>query len=336
MVFVPAPRLTLTIELLGDAPDLHLHPGGQGVWQARMLRAMDVHVVMCAVFGGETGDVVRGLLTEGDIEVRAVQGESRSGAYVHDRRSGERVDIVDMPGEPLTRHEADELYSLALAEGLRAGVCLLGGPGHPPVLEPAVYRRLASDLTGNGCAVIADLRGEHLGAAAAGGARVLKVSHEELVDDGDARSDALDDLVGAARRLRGEGVETVIVTRAERPALAVIGDEMFEVVTPRLEIADPKGAGDSLTGAMVAGLAGDESIHDAIRTGAAAGALNVTRRGLGSGQRDAIMELRQRVVLRPLRPGGTSTGTGEGSHPQTGPDQLQTSPDQLAERIRPR
>jgi 1-phosphofructokinase len=327
MVFAPAPRLTVTVELRGQAPDLHLHPGGQGVWQARMLRAMDVPVTLCAVFGGETGEVARGLLADSDIDVRAVKGESRTGAYVHDRRSGDRVDLVDVPGEPLARHEIDELYNLALAEGLRAGVCLLGGPGDPPVVEADVYRRLASDLSGNGCVVIADLRGEYLHAAAAGGARVLKVSHEELVAEGEAAADTLDELLRAACALRREGVDTVIVTHADHPALAVVGDEVFEVVAPRMEPVDPKGAGDSLIAAVTASLARDESIEDAIRTGAAAGALNVTRRGLGSGQRDAIMELRERVRLQPVRESGASTGSWEGVH-------VQASPEELAKRIR--
>jgi 1-phosphofructokinase len=329
MVFVPAPRLTVTIELRGGAPDIHLHPGGQGVWQARMLQAMDTAVVLCAVFGGETGRVARQLLADSDLTVRAVNGESRSGAYVHDRRSGVRVDLAEVPGDPLSRHEVDELYSLALTEGLRAGVCLLGGPGDPPVVEPDVYRRLASDLAGNGCLVIADLRGEHLHAAAVGGARLLKVSHEELLADGEASADTLDELVRAAFGLRRQGVETVVITRGERPALALVGDEVDEVVTPRLESVDSSGAGDSMTAAIVAGIARGEDVADAIRTGAAAGALNITRRGLGSGQREAIMELRGRVRLQPVRASGASRGTWEGSH-------LQATPEQLAERIRPR
>jgi 1-phosphofructokinase len=38
MVFAPAPQLTVTIERAGDDDELHVHPGGQGIWQARMLR----------------------------------------------------------------------------------------------------------------------------------------------------------------------------------------------------------------------------------------------------------------------------------------------------------
>ncbi|WP_275408523.1 1-phosphofructokinase family hexose kinase [Planosporangium mesophilum] len=329
MVFVPAPRLTVTIELLAGAPDIHLHPGGQGVWQARMLRAMDTRVVLCAVFGGETGQVTRDLLADTDLEVRAVDGESRTGAYVHDRRGGDRIDVAEMPGEPLSRHEVDELYGLALAEGLRAGVCLLGGPGHPPVVEPEVYRRLAADLSANGCLVVADLRGAHLHAAAAGGVRLIKVSHEELLIDGDAGADTLDELVRAASALRREGVETVIVTRGQHPALALIGDEVYEVVAPLLEAVDTKGAGDSTIAAIVASIAQHEDLADAIRTGVAAGTLNVTRHGLGSGQREAIMELRERVRLQPVRETGAERGTWEGPH-------LRATPEELAERIRPR
>jgi 1-phosphofructokinase len=157
----------------------------------------------------------------------------------------------------------------------------------------------------------------------------VKVSGEELLAEGEAGAGTLDDLVRAASRLRREGVETVIVTRGEHPALALIGDEVYEVVTPQLEPVDPSGAGDSMTAAIVASLTRDESVADAIRTGAAAGALNVTRRGLGSGQREAIMELRERVRLQPMRATGASSGVWEGSH-------LQATPDQLAERIRPR
>jgi 1-phosphofructokinase len=36
-VFGPCPLLTVTVEALpGDRDDIHLHPGGQGVWVTRM------------------------------------------------------------------------------------------------------------------------------------------------------------------------------------------------------------------------------------------------------------------------------------------------------------
>ncbi len=301
MVFAPAPVLTVTVEHRPDGDlDLHVHPGGQGIWQARMARALGARVTLCAAVGGETGSVVAKLLMDEDMTVRTVSRTAGNGWYVHDRRDGRRAQVADSPGAPLDRHEVDELYDLALAEGLRADVSVLSGPYHPSTVDPDVYRRLATDLAANGGRVVADLSGAHLLATLGGEPALVKVSHEEAVADGLADGEKLDELVAAAYRLRDKGARAVVVTRADEPSVALFEDRAVLVRVPRLEAADPHGAGDSLTAGAAAVLAQGGGYPDAIRTGAAAGALNVTRHGLGTGRLDAIQELVGRVSLEPL------------------------------------
>jgi 1-phosphofructokinase len=300
MVFAPVPQLTVTIEQEADAVELHVHPGGQGVWQARMITSLGVPVTLCACLGGEVGGVLGPLIAAEGVELRSVPRPTPSGWYVHDRRDGERVEIAQNPGEPLARHELDELYSLALAEGLQAEISVLSGPADPSVVPPDVYRRLAADLASNGARVVADLSGEHLTAVLAGGVSFLKVSHEELVDDGRADDDGVDALIEAMRKLQTEGAQSLIVTRAEEPSLALLDGDLVEVALPRLEATDTRGAGDSMTAGVAAVLARGGDLTDAVRTGAAAGALNVTRHGLGSGRADAIAELVKRVRMDPM------------------------------------
>jgi 1-phosphofructokinase len=296
MVFAPAPLLTVTIESRGGAADVHLHAGGQGFWLARMAGALGARVVLCGSFGGESGTVVRTLVESERVSVRGV--DAPNGAYVHDRRGGERVAIVEVPSAPLSRHDVDELYAVTVVEGLEAPVCLLGGPTAPDLLPADTYRRLASDLRGDGRAVVADLSGESLRAALRGGVDVLKVSHEELVRDGLSPSDGADDLLGGIRRLQRDGAARVVVSRADRPALATAGDGIVEVVSPRLEPVDVRGAGDSMTAGIAAALARGDCWEDALRLGAAAGSLNVTRRGLATGGRREIEQLARHVELR--------------------------------------
>jgi 1-phosphofructokinase len=277
-----------------------VHPGGQGVWQARMITSLGVPVTLCACLGGEVGGVLGPLIAAEGVELRSVPRPTPSGWYVHDRRDGERVEIAQNPGEPLARHELDELYSLALAEGLQAEISVLSGPADPSVVPPDVYRRLAADLASNGARVVADLSGEHLTAVLAGGVSFLKVSHEELVDAGRADDDGVDALIEAMRKLQTEGAQSLIVTRAEEPSLALLDGDLVEVALPRLEATDTRGAGDSMTAGVAAVLARGGDLTDAVRTGAAAGALNVTRHGLGSGRADAIAELVKRVRMDPM------------------------------------
>jgi 1-phosphofructokinase len=300
MVFAPAPVLTVTVEQRAGAPDVHLHAGGQGVWQARMLTALGERAVLCGGFGGESGTVLHKLLGSEGIEVRAVHGSFHNGVYIHDRRSGRRETLVEAPAAPPSRHDLDELHNLALAKGLRARICLLSGPSPADgaVVPPDVYRRLAADLTESGRRVVADLTGARLAAVAAGGAYLLKISHEELREEGLAPSGSVPELVAAMRGLAAEGAHAVVVTRAADPALALIGSRLHEIELGRMEVADPLGSGDSMTAGIVAGLMRGLDLPEALRLGAAAGAVNATRHGLGTGGRQAVEQLAKTVRLR--------------------------------------
>lgn len=63
----------------------------------------------------------------------------------------------------------------------------------------------------------------------AGGPFLIKVSHHELLRDGWAGSEQPAELVGAMHRLRKNGANSVIVSRADEPALALVDDEVLEV-----------------------------------------------------------------------------------------------------------
>ena len=298
LVFAPAPTLTVTIEDLRDEADVHVHVGGQGVWQARMLTALGVDVVLACTVTGEVGGIVRHLLDGEGFEVVAIEREGVSPAYVHDRRGGERVAVVEEDGERLDRHALDDLYSATLREAAAADLVILSGPDGDDVLEPDVYRRLASDVRALGTPVLVDLAGPRLEAALEGGVDVLKVSHDELVDDG--RVDDGDDeaqLVAAARELHDSGIGLVAVTRADAGSVVVGDVGAWRVSAPQLEPVDPRGAGDSYGAGVAAVLATGGAQDEAIRMGAAAGAVNATRRGLGTGDAEAIRAIAEQVQL---------------------------------------
>jgi 1-phosphofructokinase len=166
-------------------------------------------------------------------------------------------------------------------------------------MQPDAYRRLAADLRANGATVVADLSVEALGPALAGGVDLLKISHEELISSGRAPDGSLEAILAAMASLRRDGARAVVVSRAAEPALAHLGAEVVELVPPRLEALNPRGAGDAMTGTLAAGVARGLEREEVLRLAVAAGALNVTRRGLGTGERHAVERLARAVALRP-------------------------------------
>jgi len=300
-VFAPSPLLTVTIEPGGEGPEVHLHAGGQGVWVARLAATLGADVTLCCALGGEPGRVLKGLIEAEPITLRAASGGTPNGVYVHDRRSGSRVEVVSVDSRPLDRHATDELYGIALGAGLDGDVTLITGCQPADIIKPDVYRRLASDLRDNRKLVIADLTGPPLTATLAGGVELLRLSEEELVWDHYARSTSPADIVTGAQRLHAAGARRVLVSRGSAPAVLIDdGDTpaQLELVPPMFEAVDSRGTGDSMFAAIGVGLARGMSLLDALRLGMAAGALNATRHGLGTGTREEIERLAAHVTVR--------------------------------------
>lgn len=301
-VFAPLPVLTITVEPGPVRPAVHLHAGGQGYWVARMAATLGAPVTLCCALGGESGRVLRSLIEAEPLTLVAAPANTPNGAYIHDRRSGERVEVVSVDSAPLDRHAADELYGIALAAGLDADLTLFTGCQPPDALAPDVYRRLAADLRSNGKRVIADLTGAPLEAALAGGIELLRLSSEELVWEGYAHSEELAEVIAGARRLQAEGARRVVVSRAVAPAVLICDGDTSELAlsAPTFEALDPRGTGDSMFAATGVGLARGMGMIEALRLGMAAGALNATRHGLGSGSRQEIERLAAHVHVGPL------------------------------------
>lgn len=292
-VVAPSPVLTITVEP-GD--EIHLHAGGQGIWVARMCALLGADVVVCCVFGGEAGHVLQSLLRKEGINLADVGAQVTNGGYVHDRRTGQREVIAQMPGAAFGRHAVDDLYSAALASGMAATVTVLTGTDPADIMPANFYQRLTADLHANGRLVVADLAGAALDAVIPARPALVKVSDVELATESRALPEpaALTDWLLTAHR---EGAANLIVTRGPEPALALLDGELMAARSPAATAKDPRGAGDSLVAAVATALAEGDSLPDALRLGVAAGMMNVTRSGLGTGRPADIRSMAERVTI---------------------------------------
>ena len=302
VVFAPSPLLTIMVEEPGTArQEIHLHAGGQGFWVARMAALLGAEVTLCCALGGEPGTVLRALITAEDVKLLAVECDAWNGVYVHARRGGVREEFARTSCQGLSRHETDELYGVALGAAIDSRVALLTGVDPPGVVETDIYRRLAGDLRGNGVKVIADLSGEQLTRALAGGLDLLKVSDEELGHLGLTRASEQRDLIRALGALHRQGAASVLISRGERSALALDADgRCLELRGPAVEALEPRGTGDSMFAALGASLAEGRDLAVALRLAMAAGCLNATRHGLGTGSRTQIEQLSRHIEITRL------------------------------------
>ncbi len=82
--------------------------------------------------------------------------------------------------------------------------------------------------------------------------------------------------ITAAQRLVSMGADTAIITLAEKGLVYATSEESGHVPAIDIEITDPTGGGDALTGAVVYGLVNSFSVSEAVRLGVSAAALTLT------------------------------------------------------------
>jgi 1-phosphofructokinase len=299
-VFGPHPLLSVTIERRGDKDDIHLHAGGQGVWVSRMVGEMGAEPILCAFCGGESGSLLAPLLERLPGDLRRVETGAASGSYVTDRRSGERKMIASAWAEPPSRHELDDLFSLTCAAALDAGVLVVCGPVPHDSLPKELYRDLVADARAGGAKVVVDLSTPNLDSALEGGPDFVKLDSWQLAEFVAGPVSQPEQLRSAAGSVLGRGEGTVLVTRGGDPALVLADARAWELVPPHFEGGAGEGSGDSMVGALAAALARGLDFEQSLRLGAAAGAANFLRHGLGTGSREVVDDLLKRVELRPL------------------------------------
>jgi 1-phosphofructokinase len=300
-IFAPHPLLTVTIEREGqERQSIHFHPGGQGVWVARMARCLGATPVLCGLLGGEPGELLDPLIEQAvGGHAHLVPSASASGCYVVDRRQGERHLLAMTVSDPPSRHELDELFSLTCAHALQCGWLVVTNPMPAEALPLEVYRDLVADARAGGCRTLVDLSSPRLDSALRGEPDLVKINDWELAEFVRGSVSEPQELLAAARRLRESGARNVIVTRGERSALVLAQDEAFELTPPRFEHGFREGCGDSMMGALAAVWAIDGSFRRAVVVGAAAGAANFLRRGLGHASREVVDRLSEAVTLTP-------------------------------------
>jgi 1-phosphofructokinase len=303
-VFAPHLTLTVTIEKATEAApdDIHIHPGGQGFWVARMLRHLKERPLLCGPIGGEPGGVLRSLIEQWGIDLSPVEVQESSPAVIQDRRSGDRSPIAEAATPTLARHELDDAYGRILDHALSCQVVVITGqPGE--IVPVDTYRRLGHDLASADVRVVGDLHGKELEAYLdGGGLDLLKISDEDLLEDGSLGRDDEESALAELHRLNDAGARNVVISRGARPSLALIAGVTYRVTGPELEAVDYRGAGDSMTAGLSAALRRGLGPEESLRLAAGAGAANVTRHGLGSASDDLIPRLAERVTVEVLTP----------------------------------
>ncbi|HET9907018.1 MAG TPA: 1-phosphofructokinase [Anaerolineales bacterium] len=274
--------------------------GGKGFNVSRLLKSMGMPSTALGFVGGRTGDRLRHGLQALDIQTDfvSISGETRTNISIvteqHDHyiKVNEKGPLVD---ESQQRELLDKIKTIA-----GAGDWWVLAGSLPPGVPDSFYAQITTILNERGATTILDTTGESLRLGCASGPFLVKPNAEEAHRLTGLPVENADQVAAAATEMRNMGAQNVVISLGKKGALLQTADCTWLIHSPKIKEKNPIGAGDSMVGGLVWGLAQEYPLKESLGWGAASGAATASMSGTEVGSRALIEELYERVEYETL------------------------------------
>jgi 6-phosphofructokinase 2 len=255
-------------------------PGGGGVNVSRAIRKLGGDSTPLFPCGGPSGETLLGLLEREGLTCRSipVQGWTRENLVVYEESSGLQYRF-GMPGPALSDTEWRRCLDV-LADVDQKPAYIVGSGSLPPGVPEDFYAQVARIGKKLGARVIIDTSGTPLRLALEEGVYLIKPNIRELGElmgrdqvDEASQGEITREMVASGK------CAVVALSLGAGGVLLATADGAERLQTPLVPIMSKVGAGDSMVGGIVLGLARGDGVRDAVLFGIAAGAAAVMTPG---------------------------------------------------------
>ncbi|MDE2774492.1 MAG: 1-phosphofructokinase family hexose kinase [Chloroflexota bacterium] len=279
------PALDVATRIHSVAPEIKLrcaapgfHPGGGGINVSRAIHFLGFTSSAVYAAGGHNGAMLTQLLTAEGIDNYPVEiaGVTRENVVVYEESTGLQYRFT-LPGPALSADEwvasLETLFNLNPAYIVASGSLPAGVP-----LE--FYGEITRYARERGIRVILDTAGDALNRAIGKGVYLLKPNLRELERyAGEALPGEAAIRAAGQRLIAGGLAEVMLVSLGAAGAALITRADCVMLRAPIVPIQSKVGAGDSMVGGIVLGLAQGFDLIDAARLGVAAGSAAVMTAG---------------------------------------------------------
>ncbi|MDM8274475.1 1-phosphofructokinase [Enorma phocaeensis] len=244
--------------------------GGKGINVSIVLKNLGHESRALGFLAGFTGDEIARQLEERGVAcdfIRVKEGMSRINVKIASQQETE----VNGMGPDIESSDVEALFDRL--DALAAGDILIISGSVPAALPQDIYERILARLEGRGVDIVVDATRDLLHNVLAYRPFLIKPNNHELGDIFGVELSRREEVVPYAKMLQERGARNVLVSMAGEGAV-LVGEDGSVIMSesPRGQVVNSVGAGDSMVAGFVAGyLEGDGSFERAFRMGLCTG-----------------------------------------------------------------
>lgn len=243
------------------------YPGGKGINVSRVLKRVGVESQVLGFIGGFTGSYIEGFLREEGISTNfiRVNGDTRINIKLKTKSETE----INGQGPEIKDSQFRQLFKQV--ESLQDGDILVLAGSIPGSLPGNLYQSLSKLAKKQGAKVVVDMSGKALLDVVKQEPFFIKPNHHELGEMFDVIIETPEEAIPYGQKLLEFGAKHVVISMAEKGALLVTKDAVYQASVSKGTVKNSVGAGDSLVAGFLGAYVQDGDIVQAFRTGVASG-----------------------------------------------------------------
>ncbi len=271
--------------------------GGRGINAARVIHSFGGKTLAILTSGGESGTRLEELVRAYgfQVEVVKIKNEVRTNMTITDKQ-GLTVKLNEA-GPPMEKSELDALEKATLGKLEKSQWLMLCG-SIPPGVPPNFYARLIEAARKRKIRTLLDTDGDALRYGIEAKPTVVHANQGEAERLLGVALLTRSHFLDAARKIRGMGAESVVLSLGSRGAIGDSGKTMIEVLPPRVDAVCPIGAGDALAAAFTWAMDRKNDFEDAVRWGVAAGTASAKLPGVSYASLEQTEQVYKLVEVR--------------------------------------
>jgi 1-phosphofructokinase len=245
------------------------YPGGKGINVSRVLKRVRVESEVLGFIGGFTGTYVESFLKEEGISTNFIRVNGDSRINIKLKTETEIETEINGQGPEIKESQFNQL--IKQVENFQGGDILVLAGSIPGSLPGDLYETLSKLARKQGAKVVVDMSGKALLDVVKQEPFFIKPNHHELGEMFDVIIETPEEAIPYGQKLLEFGAEHVAISMAEKGALLVTKDAVYQASVPKGTVKNSVGAGDSLVAGFLGAYVQDKDIVKAFRTGVASG-----------------------------------------------------------------
>lgn len=271
-------------------------PGGKGINVSQVLTNLGLPNIALGVVGGFTGDYLVKLLKGKKINEDLIfQDGVLTRVNVKIRSNSETA--INGQGPDISEDTKNKL--LNQIKSLNKGDYLVLAGKIPHSMPSNFYLEIMKSIKNKDIEVVVDAEKEQLKTSLSYRPFLIKPNEEELGSVFDVEINSDSDVIHYAKELQKLGARNVLVSLGEKGAILITeGNKVYFGNSPKGELINSVGAGDSMVAGFLYGFLKENSFEEALKYGLACGAASAFSEELAT--KDDVMKLIKNITIKTL------------------------------------